>query len=155
MVRLPTKIKSRESHIASRVYDILKEAGETVHSYPALMKRIKDWLKLEEDEDKVELVIISLAKEDPSNFTAVMSLNPLSFEYMQLKLGVPKGAWKYALWLESVTDNQIKFSGEHWLGIWKDQEDYDHGSYSTILYCRDMLDKLIMYELQKSLEEGN
>lgn len=113
-----------EERITKRVYEAVKaECGQPARSfYPSVRRRIKELIREVKDEAEVELVVLALVERDCDEFSAGYSLNWGSYDRIRRMMGVPDGAWTYALWEHDLPEGTTKQSAQYWLGDWYDSE---------------------------------
>lgn len=127
--------KPPERQIADILWEELKPKG-IKFLYPAVARRIADFLREVEDRDQVELVCLTIAASDLEEFNAGHSLSWFRYEYVRDMLGVPDGLWRYALWLRQEDDERLAGSIEYWLNYARD------GDWDERREAEAMLEKL-------------
>lgn len=139
MARVPA---SRADEIATRVYELAKAQGYSLRGlYPSVLKRVKELCEATKDPDQVELVALASLGLDGEDFVAWSSLAWNRFEFLRDQLDVPKGGWRYALFLELLDAGELRDSADYWYARWRDAAAV--GDYSTVAHAKKMLDKLM------------
>ena len=128
----------------SRVRDFkaFKKQHRAGFVYDGLVKRVGDLYRgAYGNSAMVQLVCLELCRECGTEFTPVRDLTPLAFDYFRARLGVPDGAWGYALWADGLPSGKVSSSAEYWLGLWADAD--GAGEHDRVAVARSMLEKLM------------
>src|ERR1035437_4271102 len=134
--------KTPQQLITARLYEYFKTLGIPLPMFGAIKRRVKFLIDETKDPDMVELVVMSVAREELDNFSILLSLGAMGFDYSRRLLDVPEGAWEYALWEDKLIENEgsstsddkvaLRRSIGYWLGKWRDAEaSYDDSGMKT------------------------
>lgn len=123
---LPTKLKAAVkprsviAGIVARVCEQAKAEGAEDISGGLIAAKVRDFVEDSEDPARVELVLREIVRRQGDDFTPLRDLTFASFAFISYKLGIPPGAWKWALWADGLPEGRTRYSIEHWLGLWED-----------------------------------
>jgi len=141
-----------EQEIAERIYEEMRASGAIVPRsvYPALVRRVRDWLRDSGDPAMVEMVLSRIARELGAGWNVSEATDPVAFDVVRRRLAVPDGAWGYALWASRRSRRDVRESAEHWLGVWRDAQ--EAGDEEGVRRARLMLDRLMDYDSAEEIE---